>query len=163
MSDVKVPELSSDDLLTGDEASIREKVATVIDNAVGKAVEAERQKGALSPERQSAMDKAMEGLAVFADSDEDIREYAKTLLKKEIAKLPAEAGEKEAKAAAEQVSKRIAKLMVANTPPADGEPTGPIPSGNGSAAAAHTQDAPPKTIEEAEAYADRIAANFSRK
>ncbi len=163
MSNVKVPELSSEDLLSGDEDAMREKIAAVVDKAVAD-VEAKHQKEQPSPERQGAMDEAMKAFAVFGDSDEDIRDYAKTLFEKEVAKLPAEAGEKEIKAAAEQVSKKVAKLMVAKGQTAMTEGNeGPISLGNGSAAAAHTTDEPPKTIEQAEAYAERIAASFGQK
>lgn len=157
MSGEKVPELTSDDLLTGDEEEIRGKIETVIEKRLGEV-------GKLSPERQSAMDEAMKGLAVFADDDEDIREYAKSLLGKEVSKLAAEAGAEEVKAAAERVSKKMAKLMVARSQAGvEVGIEGPIQTGGGSAAAAHTTEPLPKNIEEAEAYADKIAATFSRK
>jgi hypothetical protein len=157
MSGEKVPELTSDDLLTGDEEEIRGKIETVIEKRISEV-------GKLPPERQSAMDEAMKGLAIFADDDEDIREYAKSLLGKEVSKLAAEAGADDVKAAAERVSKRLAVLMVAKSQPgAEVGVEGPIQTGGGSAAAAHTTDAPPKNIAEAEAYADKIAAAFSLK
>lgn len=163
MSD-KVPELSSDDLLTGDEEEIRGKIATVIEKRVGEAEKRINESEKLPPERQSAMDEAMKSFAIFADQDEDLREYAKTLLNKEVSKLAQGAGTEDVKAVAEAVSKKLAKLLVANgQPPAEVSDKGPIQTGGGSAAAAHTTDAPPKNIEEAEAYADKIAAAFSRK
>lgn len=160
---VKVPELSKEDLLLGDEEEIRGKVAAVIDKRVSEAEKRLSEAGKLPQERQSAMDDAMKGFAVFQDSDEDIRDYAKSLLNKEVSKLADGAGADEIKALAEKVSKKMAKLMVAgsNPPPAESGIEGPVPTGNGSAAAAHTTDAPPKNIEEAEALADKIAAAFS--
>ena len=157
---IKVPELSSEDLLTGDEMEMREKIQAVIDKRVGEVIK----KDELTPERKGAMDDAMKGFAIFGDEDEDIRDYAAELLKKEVGKLGADAGEADVKAAAERVSRKVAKLKVAKNndqqPPAGDGMGGPLPSEGGSAAASHTVDAPPRNIEEAEALADKIAAEF---
>lgn len=157
MGDVKVPELSSEELLVGNEEEVREKIANLIDKAVSEA-------GKPSPEVQKTMEEAMKGLAIFGDDDEDVRDYAKSLFEKEVRKLAAEAKAEDYKAAAEGVSKRVAKLLASRgQPPANDGNKGPISSGGGSAAAAHVNDTVPHNMEEAEAYADKIAASFSKK
>lgn len=100
--------------------------------------------------------------AVFKDDDEDIRETAAAMLAKELKKLPDNATRKDVNAAAEKVSQRLAKVMAGKGQGNGngGTTTDPIPMQTSGAAPAHLNDKSPTTVEEAEAMADKIAAEY---
>ncbi len=152
-------ELTSDDLLSGDEAAIRAKVDEYVKEKVKEA-------DTLPAEKQAEVDNVKKEYSVFSDEDAEVREIAETMLHKAIKVLPENAGAAEYKAAAEGVSKKLAKMRVekqAKEEEQQQQVPGPAPTAGGGAAASHIVSGPPKNVEEAEALADKIASDFTMK
>lgn len=151
-------ELTTDDLLSGDETAIRAKVDEYVKEKVKEAE-------TLPAEKQTEVDNVKKEYAVFADEDAEVREIADAMLHKAVKALPATAGAAEIKAAAESVSKKLAKLRVEKQAQEQEKNQVPSPAStqSGSAAAAHINETPPKNVEEAEALADKIASDFGKK
>ena len=151
-------ELTSDDLLSGDEAAIRAKVDEYVKEKVKEAE-------TLPAEKQAEVDNVKKEYSIFADEDVEVREIADTMLQKAIKALPENAGAAEYKAAAEGVSKKLAKMRVEKQAKEEEQQRvpSPAPTAGGGAAASHIVSGPPRNVEEAEALADKIASDFTMK
>lgn len=175
--------LTDDDLFEGDAAKLNEKIRgmvhTQIEDAVKAALEQRQKeqeeeakaKGAGAPEtltreQLDGFDPETLDYAVFKDDDEDVKDTAKALFEREVKKLPDGATKKDVEAIADKVSKRLAKMSAANAENKQQDSDddtyggGPLPMNTAGAAAAHIKDTEPKTIEDAEALADKIAKSF---
>ncbi len=149
--------LTEDDVLAGDMEAINKRVDEIVEARIKKREE-------VPADKQKDIDDAKKAFAIFADEDETIRESAELLYSKGLKGLPAEATAEQYKQLAEGVSKRLARLKVQNqNPGVENEVPGPAPAEGGSAAAAHMQNQPPRTIEAAEALADKISQEFTFK
>ena len=149
-------DLTDDDLLGGDLEAIRQKIDQVVEEKVKAA-------GSLSKEKQANADAAMKEFAVFSDEDAEIREVANEMFNRAVRALPDNATAEDYKKAAEALSRKLAKLRVEQQPkPQEGIET-PLPTGGGSAAAAHVTAGVPRNVEEAEALASKIASDYQRK
>lgn len=172
--------LSEEDFLNADLDAANAKVDGIVKEAVKAAVEKaladERAKGGAAKggddevlTRQQIDEIAPDslGVAVFTNDDDDIKDMANTLLKSELAKLPDNATRKQVKEAAAKVGQRIERL-VGSKPPAiddDDDPYkhGPVGTDTSGASEAHIKGAKPKTQEECEYLAMKIAASADAK
>ncbi len=174
--------LSEDELFEGSLEKINGRIAEIVRTEVEKAVAAEReQKGqsaegeeekqtqtatTLTREQLDSFDPETLDYAVFKDDDEDVRDTARALFEREVKKLPDGATQADVNAVAEKVSKRLAKMTAAKAKETEEKAgdgvygDGPLPMNTAGAAAAHIKDEEPKTIEDAEALADKIAKSF---
>ena len=171
--------LSEDDFLNADLDAANAKVKGIVDEAVKAAVEKalaeERAKNAPAKggddevlTRQQIDEIAPDslGVAVFTSDDEDIKDMATTLLKGELAKLPDNATRKQVKEAAAKVGQRIEKLVGRKPATADDDDpykNGPVGTDTSGASEAHIKGAKPKTQEECEELAMKIAASADAK
>ena len=170
--------LTEDDFLTADLDKANEKVKSIVEAevkaAVAKALEEERAKtkqptggddAPLTREQIDATDPAGLGQAIFADEDEDVRDTALTLLKSELSKLPEGATRKQVLETAAKVNDRISKLIGNKKPDDDFDPykDGPLPTETSGASEAHIKDTAPKSREECEDRAMKIAASYAAK
>ena len=151
-------ELTDDELMSGDAAAIRKRIDEMVEQKV-------RQSREVPDERRKLVEDAKKEFAVFADDDEETREISAALMDRAVAELPADADAEQFKKAAEQVSKKIAKIRTAAQPDEQEQKKvpSPVPVEGGSAAATHLEDAPPKNVADAEALADKIAREFKTK
>lgn len=169
--------LNEDDFLEGsiDDANkkINRIVAEEVTAAVEKALADERAKNktsgdsddaALTREQLDGIDPESLGVAVFSHDDEDIKDMAATLLKSELAKLPDGATRKQVKEAAAKVGQRIEKMIGRKPTPAENEDpyrNGPVGVETSGASEAHIKGPKPKTREECEDMAMKIAESVA--
>lgn len=175
MADVNSKPIISEDLLfEGDLEKINQTAAAAVQAAVEEALkkqggggqEPSKDDAPLTKEQISAIKPEELDWAVFKDEDEDIRETAASMLEKELRKLPEGATRKDVNAAAEKVSQRLAKVAARQGQGQHNggeDATNPIPMQTSGAAPAHISDKQPTTVEEAEALAEKIAAEYKVK
>ncbi len=169
----KKPIISEDLLFEGDIDKINQAAEEAVKAAVAEAMKKKEAAGGqtpkdddpLTPEQISAIKPEDLDWAVFKDDDEDIRETAAAMLEKELKKLPEGATRKDVNAAAEKVSKRLSKVIAKQDAgqQGDGNNHDPLPMHTSGAAAAHVNDKRPATNDEAEEYANKLAAGFKLK
>lgn len=171
----KKPIISEDLLFEGDIDKINATAEAAVQAAVAEAMKKKEAEGGQQPpkdddpltkEQISAIKPEELDWAVFKDEDEDVRETAAAMLEKELKKLPEGATRKDVNAAAEKVSKRLAKVITkqdAGQGQGEGGSQDPLPMHTSGAAAAHVNDKRPATDDEAEEYANKLAAGFKLK
>ena len=105
------------------------------------------------------------GVAVFSSEDDDIKEMANALLKSELARLPEGATRKQVKETAAKVGQRIERLVGLKPPQTDDDPykNGPVGVDTSGASEAHIKGARPKSDEECEQLAMKLAAAADAK
>ena len=168
----KKPIISEDLLFEGDIDKINQAAEAAVQAAVAEAMKKKDAEGGqqpkdddpLTPEQIAAIKPEELDWAVFKDDDEDVRETAAAMLEKELKKLPEGATRKDVNAAAEKVSKRLAKVVAKqDAGQGEGNNHDPLPMHTSGAAAAHVNDKRPATDDEAEEYANKLAAGFKLK
>lgn len=170
----KKPIISEDLLFEGDIDKINQAAEAYAQAAVAEAMKKKEAEGGqqppkddepLTPEQISAIKPEELDWAVFKDDDEDVRETAAAMLEKELKKLPEGSTRKDVNAAAERVSKRLAKVIAKQDggQQGNGDSHDPLPMHTSGAAAAHVNDKRPATDDEAEEYANKLAAGFKLK
>lgn len=169
--------LTEDDLFEGDLEKANEKVRAAIEKAVAdalkKAGNEKPQNGAendgtkpeetFTREQLDNLDATTLDYEIFKSDDADIKEMATTLLEKELRQYKDGATRTEVNGAAEKVSAKLSKLIAGKEgqqPGGEGQLNGPVPMNTSGAAAAHITDDAPKSIDEAEELANKIAAGF---
>ena len=167
----KKPIISEDLLFEGDIDKINQAAEAAVQAAVAEAMKKKDAEGGqppkdddpLTPEQIAAI--KPEDWAVFKDDDEDVRETAAAMLEKELKKLPEGATRKDVNAVAEKVSKRLFRVIAKQDTgqQGDGNNHDPLPMHTSGAAAAHVNDKRPATDDEAEEYANKLAAGFKLK
>ena len=170
--------LNEDDFLQADLDAANDKIAGIVEEevkaAVAKALEEERKKGGsanggddetLTRQQIDEIEPSGLGVAVFSSEDDDIKEMANALLKSELARLPEGATRKQVKETAAKVGQRIERLVGLKPPQTDDDPykNGPVGVDTSGASEAHITGAKPKSDEECEQLAMKLAAAADAK